>query len=128
MKKTTADIEDIDDLFKLIVSVCAIGLELMEKEGRSGEQLRKAAELYLATAALTYCEISHHFQGEALYIRKISGNRQYKIKSAFNGKNIDELIKIFKVSRATVYRAISKKTDEYQPDIVEMLAACRSCR
>lgn len=108
-----------DSLFEMIVGGCAKTLELLEEEGTNDEQLRKAAELYLVTAAFTYCEISHRFQGEQVYIQKKPQNKQLKIQNAFNGNNIDELINTFDVSRATIYRAVAKKNGEHQPDIID---------
>lgn len=114
-----------DFIFEMIDRACAISLDLLKEKGWGKDLLRLESEILVVTATFTYIELTHEFQGEQVYIPKKPRDRDQKIKDAFNGNNINELVSIFGVNRATVYRAlyrtIKRTAKKQERDIVETM-------
>lgn len=110
-----------DSLFEMIDRACAISLDLLKEKGWDKDLLRLESEILVVAATFTYIELTHEFQGEQVYLLKKPRDRDQKIKDAFNGNNINELASTFRVSRATVYRAIKRTAKKQERDILEMM-------
>lgn len=49
------------------------------------------------------------FAGDHLYINGKDPDRDTKVRTAFNGRNRDEVMKMFNISKATFYRIIGER-------------------
>ncbi len=112
-----------DALFKMIERACSIVLDLLKSEGYDKDSLRCAAAGLVVKATITYIEITLEFGGESVYISKELLSRDQKIKNAFRGNNVAEIVANLGVSRATVYRALKRPKKGHKGDIVEKLVS-----
>ena len=54
-------------------------------------------------------ELNRHFRGERIYFSLSNEQRDAAIRERFNGRNRDELIREYDISRATFYRVIGER-------------------